>query len=113
MSAFPNIQLPSSRKRGISKPQLKSEFENGKTQIRAKATRPKESWTLSWEFLPIADWNLLKQHFTSNSGASFTISKNMVYESADKTVVYSVDSLEASSTEVTGFYSVEIKVEEL
>ena len=113
MSDFPDIQLPHARKRSVSKPQLRSEFENGTTQVRSKGTRPKRTWTLSWELLPIEDWNTLKQHFIDNSGGSFTVSKDMIYEDVDYTVIYSIDEIEASSTGVKGEYSVEIKLEEL
>lgn len=110
---FPDIQKPSSRRRASSKPQLKSEFENGYTQIRSKATRPKGSWELSWEHLPIAHWEDLKLHFNEVSGDSFIISKDMIYENEDKTVVYSIDEIKAESSNVIGHYGVEIKVEEL
>ena len=113
MSNFPSIQLPSSRKRTVSKPQIRSDFEGGYTQVRAKATRAKQKWVLSWEHLPKADWETLKTHFVENSGDSFLIAKEMIFESADATVIYSVDELTASSTPVSGFYSVEIQVEEL
>lgn len=113
MSNFPSIQLPSSRKRAVSKPQLKSEFEAGYTQIRSKATRAKHKWVLSWEFLPKADWETLKAHFIDNVGNSFTIAKEMIYESEDVIVVYSIDELSAGSSSITGFYSIEVQVEEL
>ena len=112
MADFPSIQKPSSRTRSVSKPQLKSEFEGNYTQIRSKGTRAKSKWTLSWENLPISDWELLKTHFTENSGSSFTIDKDMIFESADKTVIYSIDEVTAKSSNIVGFYSVEIQIEE-
>lgn len=113
MADFPTIQLPSARTRTVSKPQLKSEFESGHAQIRAKGTRPKHKWTLSWEHLPIADWTLLHDHFVENSGSSFTVAKGMIFESENKVVMYSIDEITAKSTSVTGFYSVEIQIEEM
>lgn len=112
MADFPSIQKPSSRTRSVSKPQLKSEFEGNYTQIRSKGTRAKSKWTLSWENLPISDWELLKTHFTDNSGSNFTIDKDMIFESADKTVIYSIDEVTAKSSNIVGFYSVEIQIEE-
>lgn len=113
MANFPSIQLPSSRKRTVSKPQLKHEFEAGYNQIRAKGTRSKRKWTLSWDFLPKSDWELLISHFTSNSGDSFIIAKEMLYESTNYTVIYSIDEITANSTKVKEHYAVEVQVEEL
>ncbi|NCD40739.1 MAG: hypothetical protein EOL88_01470 [Bacteroidia bacterium] len=92
---------------------MKSEFEAGYTQIRPKATREKYKWTLSWEYMSIADWNLLKAHFIENSGGSFTIKKDMIFEDSDYTVIYSIDEITASSTGVIGQYSTEIQIEVL
>lgn len=113
MADFPSIQLPFSRKNTISKPQLKSEFESGTTQIRAKGTRAKEKWVLTWEHLPVADWELLKTHFKENSGTSFLILGEMINDPVDKTVIYSMDELIRSKSSIVGFYNVEIQIEEL
>lgn len=113
MADFPSIQFPFSRKNTISKPQLKSEFESGTTQIRAKGTRAKEKWVLTWEHLPVSDWELLKTHFKENSGSSFLIKKEMINDSANRTVVYSMDELTRSKSSIVGFYNVEVQVEEL
>jgi len=113
MADFPSIQLPSSRERIISKPQLKHEFTSNKNQIRSKTTKAKMKWTLKWDHLPIADWNILIDHFADNSGSSFKILKDMIFETYDATVIYSTDELKASSSEARGHYSVEVQVEEL
>lgn len=113
MSNFPDIEKPSSRSRTVSKPQLKSEFEAGYTQIRPKATRAKYKWTLSWEYMSLANWELLKAHFIENSGGSFIITGDMIFEDSDYTVIYSIDEIQAQSTGVKGQYSVEIQIEVL
>lgn len=113
MADFPSIQLPYSRKLIVSKPQIKSDFESGATQVRARGTRTKEKWTLSWNHLPASDWELLKTHFKENSGNSFAIAKEMINETANKTVIYSIDEISKDSSNITGFFKVEIQVEEM
>lgn len=110
---FPAITKPSSRQRTVSRPQIKSEFEAGYAQIRARGTRVKRSWTLSWNLMSLADWDMLVAHFTTNTGDSFTISKEMLFESKDYVVMYSIDEIAGKSTSTKGRYSVEIKVEEM
>lgn len=112
MANFPTIQLPSSRKRVISKPQVKSDFESGYAQIRSRGTRAKRKWTLKWDHLNISDWKILEQHFIDNSGDLFLISKEMLFEQSDFTVMYSIDEITAESSNIIGHYSVEIQVEE-
>jgi hypothetical protein len=113
MANFPSVQLPSARSRTVSKPQLRSDFESGSTQIRARGTRPKHKWTLTWEFIPKSDWELIHDHFVENSGSSFTVTKEMIYETTDRTVIYTTDELTAKSTPVKGYYSIELQFEEL
>ena len=113
MANFPSIQFPYSRKLTVSKPQLRSDFESGTTQIRAKGTRAKQKWVLSWEHLPASDWELLKSHFIANSGSSFVVAKEMLNEATDYTVIYSVDELNKDKSNITGFFKVEVQVEEL
>lgn len=111
MSDFPSIQKPSSRTRVFSKPQLKGDFEAGYTQVRAKATRAKQKWTLSWDHLPVADWDTLRSHFNDNSGNTFYIAAGMIGEVMDALVIYSIDEISANSSTIPGYYNVEIQVE--
>ena len=113
MADFPSIQLPYSRKATVSKPQVKHEFESGTNQVRSRGTRAKEKWNLSWEHLPASDWELLKTHFKENSGNSFAIAKEMINEAANKTVIYSIDEISKDSSNITGFFKIEIQVEEM
>lgn len=112
MADFPNIQLPVSRKRIVQKAQTKAEFEAGYNLVRPKNTRALCAWVLSWEHLPISDWEILKNHFISNSGSSFLVAKEMIYESYDATVTYGIDSVESSSSSISGYYTVEIRLDE-
>lgn len=111
MSDFPSVQKPSSRTRVFSKPQLKGDFEAGYTQVRAKATRAKQKWTLTWDHLPVADWAMLKSHFDENSGNTFYIAAGIIGEVSESLVMYSIDEISASSSTIPGYYSVEIQVE--
>ena len=113
MANFPSIQFPFSRKLTVSKPQLKADFESGYNQIRSKGTRAKQKWVLSWEHLHASDWELLKTHFVETSGNSFLVAKEMLNEAVDYTVIYSVDEISKDKSNITGYFKVEVQVEEL
>lgn len=111
MSDFPSIQLPSGRKRKYVKAQLKTDFEAGYVLSRAKHTRGRWVWTLTWETISLSDFAILLAHFDENVGSAFTCAYDMLNETSDKTVRYASDELEAENT-YKGYCKVSIQLEE-
>lgn len=64
MAQFPNIQdpvYPLTTK--IKDPSLQSEMENGLVISRAKFTRALQTFTLQWNALPAADYDILRDFY--------------------------------------------------
>ena len=112
MADFPSIQYPSSRKRTFNKPQIRTEFENGYVQSRARVTRGRWLFELTWDLLSVSDFNTLQEHFDTECGYAFVVSANMLYTGSDKTCRYSEDTLTAESAEA-GYYKVTVQLEEV
>lgn len=64
MQQFPNIQQPIyPLTTTIKDPSLQSEMENGLVMSRAKFTRALQTFTLQWNALPAADYEILRQFY--------------------------------------------------
>ena len=70
MSVFPNIRLPSSIEETIKNPTIESEFESGIKQTRARYTRLRHIWILTWQALEIEEYNLLKRFYVAQYGGA-------------------------------------------
>ena len=71
MATFPNIEKPSGMTERTVKGQYKTEFEAGYVQSRAKWTRSRKIFALSWTAMEDADKVLLEVFFDNNLGATF------------------------------------------
>jgi len=77
MSNFPtNIRKPAyPLEEEIVKSQVRTEFENGVVQSRARYTTHKYRWTLNYPVMTTVDYQILRAHFYNNVGNTF----NWVY----------------------------------
>lgn len=94
-----------------TKAQIRSKFENGTVQSRAKETKGRHRWpALIWPVLPVADYETLKTFFETNQGSAFD------WTHPQSSVVYPVrfigDSLKATYISVPGHVRVEVGLEE-
>ncbi len=72
MSTFPAIPNPVLGSGGsLFKAQVRTEFEGGYVQSRAKHTRSRKRFRLIWSHMKEADWDLLTAFFIANQGGSW------------------------------------------
>ncbi|MFH1982719.1 MAG: hypothetical protein ABIL58_12820 [Pseudomonadota bacterium] len=109
MDNFPSIATPSDIKEQAYKAQLRTEFESGTTQTRAKTTRGREKYQVEWERLSEADYQTLKAFFYSHIGLSFIWTHPI--ELVTHTVIFSEDTLE-SLYAGPGYRSLSLPLEE-
>ncbi len=111
MATFPTIALPSSIENETWKAQIKSGFENGAMQSRARFTSGKEKFRLSWIRMTKSDFAILKTFFLANIGNSFSWNDADMGETY--TVIFSQDKIIGRrSPRAPGYLNVEISLEE-
>ena len=71
MATWPNIEKPSRMIERTKKAQIKSDMAAGYVQSRAKWTRTRKVFELSWNAMSDADKNILEDFFTENIGDTF------------------------------------------
>ena len=108
---FPTVQLPSGRKRKFYKGQYKNKFENGQVISRRQYSRGIWLWTLTWENIPLSDFELIQIHFDLNVGDTFKVYKQLLFTPEDKIVRYSESELECVHTH-PGYCSLSLSFEE-
>lgn len=109
---FPSIQRPSKVKRTFKKKQIKSQFENGKVLSAQYFTKGMWVWELSWDYLPVADFYSIQDHFNNYVGATFTIARELLGTSTSKTVGYTNDEVAGEPSSVPGYYKFALVLEE-
>lgn len=112
MSAFPSIAAPQLRETS-ARPGIKSQFESGYAQTRARTTRTLHRWHLTWELLTDADYATLKAFFTDTAMAqavAFTWTHPLT--SVAYTVRFAADELEAAPV-YPNHWQAEIDIEEV
>lgn len=74
MGAWPSIQAPAEEyfAEWMEKGQVRTEFENGVVQSRARATSERMVFKLGWKGLSNTDWGSIKTHFAANIGGTFS-----------------------------------------
>ena len=72
MATWPNIAEPSRMTERKQKAQIKSDMSAGYVQSRAKWTRSRKVFELSWNAMSDADKGLLETFFGDNIGGTFT-----------------------------------------
>ena len=72
MADFPTNILRPSVLRDLSPedPAIRTEMENGMVQSRARFTRVRKSWTLSWTIIKEADYQTVRAHWDTQKGGS-------------------------------------------
>lgn len=107
--AWPTIAQPTYTTGGETyKPQIRTEFEGGYVQSRARATRSIRRWTLVWNAMTEADFATLEAAFIADIGTTFSWTEPVT--STNYTVRYSTDSLQWSHVN-KGVRSVQIGLE--
>ena len=69
---WPGIRLPSDLEENIEDPVIRTEFEGGVVQTRAKFTRMRGTWVLSWANLNGADYRTLRNFYRQTSGGALS-----------------------------------------
>jgi len=66
--AFPVIETPQEvLTETVNAGTIRSDFEAGYTQTRAKFTRMRQTFELKWKYLPSTDYAVLKTYFESTA----------------------------------------------
>lgn len=118
---FPTIQQPKSRTKTYKKAQIRTEFEDGSVQSRAKYTKGRFHFVFNWDALSFSSYNLLYEHFSNNAGSNFVVPASFLFASnesgapyyEDKTVIYASDELQAESCDIPGYFSLSLELEEI
>lgn len=69
---FPNIQLPSGLDETTEDPAISTEFGTGIVQTRARYTRIRRTWELSWANMRGADYRALRAFYVSVYGGALS-----------------------------------------
>jgi phage-related protein len=72
MPDYPNVQLPSGCEEVTENPAIRTEFETGIVQTRARYTRARRTWQISWEYMRGADYRVLRNFFAQMYGGSLS-----------------------------------------
>lgn len=72
MPNWPSVQLPSGCDETTEDPALRNEAESGIVQTRARFTRIRRTWQLSWANMRGADYRLLRAFFIQMKGGSLS-----------------------------------------
>lgn len=111
MTSWPDIAKPSELNEEIIKGQIKSKFENGYVASRAKWTRSRKKFKLSWNAMNSTDKAALETFFDANLGGTFIWthpSENVSY-----TVRFSEDTINADYKKGSvGYWLVNLTLEE-
>jgi len=108
---WPNIRTPSDVKERSKKAKISSPFEAGYSQERSKWTRGRMVFVLSWNYLPNADYQTLKQFLFDNVGAEINWTNPINGQSY--TVRFGQDEIEADYLQVPGAWIIsELTLEE-
>ena len=93
MGAYPTLSMNPEFPLDVDvyKPQVRTQFEDGVVQSRARATKARDIFRLVYRSLPEADKVLLKTHFEANVGGTFSWTNPQ--DSVTYTVRYKDDKL--------------------
>lgn len=109
---FPTVQKPAKRTKTFQHKQQKRKFESGKVSSRKVFTSGVWQWKLSWDYLPLADCDAIKEHFNTWLGSVFSCSAEMLGMPKNYQVRYNCDSLKIESSKVPGFFKLNVELEE-
>lgn len=109
MVTWPDIEKANDLVEKTQKGQIKSDFAGGYVQSRAKWTRARKTFELSWVAMSNVDKNALESFFESNIGGTFTWTHPLT--STSHTVRFAEDELQAEYVPVN-FWRVYLTLEE-
>jgi phage-related protein len=69
---WPSVQLPLSLDETPENPAIRTEFESGIVQTRAKFTRTRGTWGLSWANMRGADYRVLRDFYKQMKGGALS-----------------------------------------
>ena len=116
MSAFPNITNPSSIGEGVVKAQVRNKFEAGYVQSRAKHTRKRKKFSLTWGAMlnnELFGTGGVIDHFDANQGGSFSWTHPDPNAGGTFTVRYSDDEIKYKRVGNNPTWKVTINLEEV
>ena len=82
---WPDIQLPLNCEEKLEDPSIRTEFETGIVHTRARFSRMRGSWVLSWANMRGEHYSILEDFFKQMRGGSLSFNwthprKNITYE---------------------------------
>jgi hypothetical protein len=108
---FPSVQgLTFPFRESFFKPKVRTEFENGVVQSRARFTRGKKRFVLKYDKIEYQDYEILRAFFDVRGGESFIFTHPL--SKKQYTCIFSDDEFEASIV-AGNWYDVTIKIEEV
>jgi hypothetical protein len=111
MATWPDIVAPSGLNEEKIKSQIKNDFESGYVSSRAKWTRSRKKFELSWDAMSSTDKATLETFFDTNLGDTFTWTHPS--ENAEYTVRFSEDTINADYKKGSiGYWQVSLVLEE-
>ena len=110
MANFPNIRRPSSIEETSTDPAIKTEFESGIVQSRARYTRIRRTLELSWNALTNSDYQALRAFYNSQHGGAIIFTWINPQDSNSYSVRFSGD-LKAKNFE-RDYWSLTLTLEE-
>jgi hypothetical protein len=94
----------------IYKPIVRTEFEGNYVQVRARSTRARKMWTLTWNVITEADYQVLAAYFNTTQGSTFTWIHPVT--GTEYTCIFSEPIL-TSQQLLDGYRSTSLKIEEV
>jgi phage-related protein len=72
MPDYPDIQMPSGCEETTEDPSIRTEFESGIVQTRARFTRARRTWGLKWDYMKGADYRILRSFYDQMHGGALS-----------------------------------------
>ena len=108
---WPNVQLPSGLDETTENPAISTEFGTGIVQTRARYTRMRRTWELTWANMRGADYRALRAFYGTVYGGSLPFDWMNVKDSATYNVRFKGE-LKARHT-VMDFWYVSLTLEQV
>lgn len=108
---WPNVQLPSGLDETTEDPAISTEFGTGIVQTRARYTRMRRTWELTWANMRGADYRALRSFYGAVYGGSLPFYWTNIKDSATYSVRFRGD-LKARHT-VMDFWNVSLALEQV
>ncbi len=108
---WPEIQLPSTIEETTGNPAIRSEMESGMVLTRARYTRTRRIWTLTWANLRGGNYRTLRNFYVAKKGGSLIFTWTHPIENITFNVRFDGDLI-ATHTE-RDCWNVSIQLEEV